>query len=295
MAKVVLEELVHEPTPFPYALTEHESLGEWKKGQKVIKSDLIFHIHPHCQLTHNKGVFCVYIVDGQVIELEQDDILIINPNIPHAWAGGSDNVHINLGYYPEMLELNGYCKAYVPFISTLHNMYPYLLLKKEIGEELSLIKILEELYHTHEKGGVAADGIVHNRIVDLSIILTKKLMKVEEKETYGINQILHRSMVYIDEHKSEPITMEDVARSIGLNASYFSHCFKKNLGISFKQYLNRKRLEKAAVMLTTTDSQITDIVFDCGFGSVTAFYQNFIDFYKISPKKFRDLERGKYV
>ena len=133
------------------------------------------------------------------------------------------------------------------------------------------------------------DGLIHNRIVDISIALIQWMVKKENKDIQRINGVLCRSMEYIEANCREAIKIRDVAEAAGLNSSYFSHCFKKNMGISFKQYLNRKRLEAAAIELTTTEEQISYIAFSCGFGSVTSFYQNFMDFYKLSPKRFREL------
>lgn len=290
--QVVLEKLIHDPTPFPYSLQMcGNSLLEKRKRGPIEK--IAFHIHPHCQITQS-GEEITYIIEKEAIELKKGDVLIINPNIPHARFGSQEAIQTNLGFYPEMLELNGYCRVYSPFLSTLYsNMYPYILLRKANCDRMKITEILDDISRIHKHGGMAIDGVVHNRFVDLSILLIQWIMKVEDKNINRVNKVLSKSMEYIEQHRAEPITIEDVADEVGLNPSYFSHCFKKNLGISFKQFLNRKRLETAAIELTTTDHQITNIAFECGFGSMATFYQNFIDFYKISPKKFRDLNRKK--
>lgn len=282
--RVVLEKLVHEPMPFPYSL---QTCDETKK-------ELVFHIHPHCQITQNQDRLLRYMINEQVVELEQGDILLINSNIPHACVTEEAVIRRNLGFYPEMLECNKFCRVYGSFLNVLYsNMYPYILIKKRDCCEIDITKILEEIFETEKKNYMAPDGIIHNRIMDMSILLIQWIVQKEEKDIHRINTVLYRSMEYIEQNCTEPIMMGDAARAAGLNPSYFSHCFKKNLGISFKQYLNRKRLEEAAVELTTTEHQISEIAFGCGFGSVSSFYQNFAELYKLSPKKFRDLNMKK--
>lgn len=254
----------------------------------------MFHIHPHCQITQNIGDGLKYIIHEQEVELRQGDMLLINSNIPHACIAKEGAQRRNLGFYPEMLEFNKFCRVYGSFLSVVYsNMYPYILLRRNDCDEMNITKILDEVFRTQKKDYMAPDGVIHNRIMDLSILLIQWIVKTEKKDIHRISTVLYRSMEFIEENRMEPIMMGDAARAAGLNPSYFSHCFKKNLGISFKQYLNRKRLEEAAVELTTTEHQISEIAFDCGFGSVSSFYQNFAELYKLSPKKFRDLNMKK--
>lgn len=282
--RIVLEKLVHEPTPFPYSLQICDEA----------KEELLFHIHPHCQITQNMGDALSYMIHEQEVALEQGDVLLINSNIPHACMAKEGARRRNLGFYPEMLEFNKFCRVYGSFLNVLYsNMYPYILLKKNDCDEMRITKILDEIFETQKRDYMAPDGVIHNRIMDLSILLIQWIVKTEKKDIHRISTVLYRSMEYIEQNRMEPIMMRDAARVAGLNPSYFSHCFKKNLGISFKQYLNRKRLEEAAVELTTTEHQISEIAFACGFGSVSSFYQNFAELYKLSPKKFRDLNMKK--
>ena len=174
-------------------------------------------------------------------------------------------------------------------------MHPYLHLRRGSGAEEDIIKIIEDIFRLQSRDYMAFDGVVHNRLLDMSILLIQWIVQQEGKNVLGISRELYKSIEYIEQNYMEAITMEDAARVAGLNSSYFSHSFKKSLGISFKQYLNRKRLEEAAVELTTTEKQISEIAFSCGFGSVTSFYENFIKLYKISPKRFRDLNMKRQV
>lgn len=284
LKRIVVEKLVHEPTPFPYSLQICDE----------VKTELLFHIHPHCQITQNVGNSLGYMINEQEVLLEQGDVLLINSNIPHACMAWEGARRRNLGFYPEMLEVNKFCRVYGSFLNLLYsNMYPYLLLRRNDCDNINMTNILDEIFEIEKKGYMASDGVIHNRILDLSILLAQWIVRTEEIDIHRVSNVLYRGMEYIERNRAEPIMMKDAARAAGLNPSYFSHCFKKNLGISFKQYLNRKRLEEAAVELTTTEHQISEIAFACGFGSVSAFYQNFAELYKLSPKKFRDLNMKK--
>ena len=280
MKKVMLEELEHERTPFPYSLQSREG----RQGTPLS------HIHPHCQITQNVRGVVAYNIDKKNLKLNQGDVILINANIPHGCTQDEEGLRRNLGFYPGMLELNVYNTAYKPLLNMLYsNAYPYMLLKKKECNEMGLTGILDDIFKIPENHYVAQDGLIHNRVVDLSIVMTQWVIQMERQDIQQISTVLYKSAEYIEENHKEPIRVGDAAGAAGLNPSYFSHCFKRKFGISFKQYLNRKRLEEAAVELTTTGKQIPEIAFSCGFGSLTTFYQNFTEFYRISPKKFRDL------
>ena len=121
--RIILEKMAHESTPFPYSIEVYEQN----------QTDPVYHIHPHCQITQNTGGKVVYMMDEQRVELGYGDVLLINSNIPHICLSESAAQRRNLGFYPEMLEFNKYCRIYSSFINILYsNMHPYLHLRREV-------------------------------------------------------------------------------------------------------------------------------------------------------------------
>ena len=54
-----------------------------------------------------------------------------------------------------------------------------------------------------------------------------------------------------------------------------------------KRYILKKKIEKAANLLHTSDLRISDIAYDVGFDSLATFNRNFTNFYKKSPSAYR--------
>ena len=52
-----------------------------------------------------------------------------------------------------------------------------------------------------------------------------------------------RICTYVEEHLSEPLTLEDIAGFFSMNKYYISHIFKESMGISIHQYMIQKRIE----------------------------------------------------
>ena len=81
--------------------------------------------------------------------------------------------------------------------------------------------------------------------------------------------------VYVNEHYAEPITAADCAARAYMSYSYFSRCFYRITGKSFKEYLNVTRINRAEKAILSTDKSITEIAGDCGFNSVSYFISTY--------------------
>ena len=78
-----------------------------------------------------------------------------------------------------------------------------------------------------------------------------------------------------------------MAQVAGVSPKYFCSFFKTMTAKTPVEYLNNYRVEKAAAMLLSSDSSVTDIAFSCGFNDLSYFIKVFRDLKGISPKKFR--------
>lgn len=80
-----------------------------------------------------------------------------------------------------------------------------------------------------------------------------------------------------------------LAEYIGLSPSCFSSYFKKHTGVFYKKYVTTQKITKAANLLQYSDHPITQILFECGFSSVSPFSQAFHVIYSMYPAQFRKL------
>lgn len=92
---------------------------------------------------------------------------------------------------------------------------------------------------------------------------------------------------FIGEQGLRAIQANDVAKAAGLHPNYAMSLFKKAFGITIKQAVTRHRLDAAQSLLLATDTSIASIAFDCGFGSLSSFYEAFEKRFSVSPASFR--------
>jgi AraC-like DNA-binding protein len=82
---------------------------------------------------------------------------------------------------------------------------------------------------------------------------------------------------------SESITIEEMAKRMGLSLSTFKREFKKSFNEPAKQWLTKKKIEKAYFMLMTTTKSIKEIALECGFSDSSHFIKLFKRTYGHSP------------
>jgi len=75
----------------------------------------------------------------------------------------------------------------------------------------------------------------------------------------------------IDERYAEPLTVDDVARAVGLSLCHFIREFRREFGCTPGRYLRERRLTRARQLLATSDFPVTDVCFAVGFESLGSF------------------------
>lgn len=106
-----------------------------------------------------------------------------------------------------------------------------------------------------------------------------------QKEQSSISN--YKNLLLEIEEKYNYITFPDAAAFMGLSEPYFSKFFRAVSGMTFSQYLNTVRLEKAIEMLHSNDSRlsITEIAAACGFDTIRHFNRTFKDLTGMSPRQ----------
>lgn len=81
--------------------------------------------------------------------------------------------------------------------------------------------------------------------------------------------------------------ISEMAEAMNMSVSTLKRKFQKDFGCSPHLWMNERKLEKAIMLLDTSDYSITDIGFICGFSSLSTFMGQFKKKYGMSPGKYR--------
>ena len=108
-----------------------------------------------------------------------------------------------------------------------------------------------------------------------------------ERGKTGDTDQMVQMMLFIQQHFREPITMEDMARTLGYSYHYTSHLFRSCFSRGFREMITEHRLNEAAAMLREGKRSIAQVASDCGFSTIRNFNLAFREHFHLSPSEFQ--------
>jgi AraC-like DNA-binding protein len=101
------------------------------------------------------------------------------------------------------------------------------------------------------------------------------------------NSYIINAIKYINVNYNEPLTLDDISRLNNVSKYHFARRFKAATGHSFKDYLNRKRVEKAKVLIRTNRLNIAEACYEVGFNDLSYFGRVFKKIEGRTPTDYR--------
>jgi AraC-like DNA-binding protein/ligand-binding sensor protein len=144
------------------------------------------------------------------------------------------------------------------------------------------------------------DAYFHSRVVSPSVYraIVRVLEIFAEHLAFIANQITlqqgngdslmtRRAKDYVASHQSDPIKLEEIARTLNVSRFHFCRSFKQTTGLTFVEYLSRVRIEKAKVLLHNHNLRVSEIAYEVGFQTITHFNRIFRKLVGCSPTEYR--------
>lgn len=101
------------------------------------------------------------------------------------------------------------------------------------------------------------------------------------------SKMVQGSCDYIELHLTEPLSIDILAARLGYSKYYLSTRFKKETRCSVNDYIKFARIERAKLLLSTTDKPVADIAELCGFASRSFFANTFKRCLGKTPAQYR--------
>jgi len=102
---------------------------------------------------------------------------------------------------------------------------------------------------------------------------------------------LRRALTFIETNLHTHLSLERVAREAGMSKFHFCRHFKTVVGMSFREFLARRRIDRASVLLRDQKRSVTEVYLEVGFKDLSHFGRVFRRVTGRPPSRFRLLER----
>ena len=191
----------------------------------------------------------------------------------------------------------------------------FLLSYPELSEKIP-VNFFERLFRYNDTMSQLLFGIrtlVNQHITDYETINEKMYFLLEElfktqfkafRDTEKLNakkrstrielyKRLNIARDYIYSNYSEKLELEDIALKSGLSPFHMLRKFKSHFGQTPHRYLTNRRIEKSRELIENSNLSITQVCLAVGYDSLSSFGELFKKFYKVSPEKYRILNRKK--
>ena len=219
------------------------------------------HLHPQIELLFVEFGIIDVCVDGERSTLNQGDLLVVFPNLIHSYQTKGDSLcHLLIFQLDYIREYTTQLTTMKPRESFLHTD----LLHKDVPEIIYMLR----------SSTFSDNHLLKGYLLVLMGHILEKLPLVQT-ETVQDTSLLSKVLVYLEQHYTDDIQLETVARALGVSKYSISRCFSQNVGTNFNHYINALRIQHAQTLLLQTDMPIVEIGFAVGFESISTFYRSF--------------------
>jgi len=98
---------------------------------------------------------------------------------------------------------------------------------------------------------------------------------------------IQKAIGLIQQRYWDQLSLSTLARQVGMNKYRFSHRFRETLGVTFRDYLLKVRLERAKALLADGHVSVTEVAQNVGFGDLPRFDKVFKRYTGFTPSAYR--------
>lgn len=228
------------------------------------------------------------------LKAKAGDMYIINSHDVHETRCSRDARYLCIHILPS---------AMLPYVPDFDQRNFSLVCDPHDGEKQAALErlrwLLGDILTLVQENGETRKLELQARLFGIAALLVGHFSQpmVTNEKTVRRNDMtrLEPLLEHIHLHHAEELSLDDAADSMGLNKEYFCRLFKKNMGISYLQYVNQVRATAVCRELEVSDDTIQQIGERNGFRDPKLMNRFFRELYDCTPsekrKAFREINR----
>ena len=125
---------------------------------------------------------------------------------------------------------------------------------------------------------------------EFSLEFSNYLVQIRQKNSQGILDHIDRE---ISVHYMDKLSLKSLGEKYYINSAYLGQIFKKKYNMSFKDYLNVYRIDRAEEILMNSDDKIYKIAEQVGYNNTDYFISKFVQLKGETPLQYRKKIKSK--
>ncbi len=263
--------------------SEHSSIRIWPSDTA---SHYEYHQHSAVEIILPHRGISVYRLPDRVYCVEPGQILIIPSETPHELTESKETLRYLILFEPN------------PLMSLRDQPSLEQVLRKPVylddGSELQnkIAGLLNQMISAYFAREPMWNARCYSYLLQIYAELGRAMRESipSEESDYDAHidaEIMNGALTYINQHYMDDLSLEDVSTFAGFSKFYFSRVFKQFSGLSFTEYLTRKRMNVSTDLLVRTSLPIREIAERSGFGSLATFNRVFRKANACTPSQYR--------
>lgn len=215
------------------------------------------------------------VTDGQELTLEQGELTFYGPGQFHMQYADID-----------------VAVRYVTITFSLSGTGWEKLLNRKFRATQDALVLLQRLVQELEKPGLYTE----DTIISLLHLLLLHLLRSDAAQKssrsssvsalQGENELIRRAQQFVGSHLRQKLSVPEVARHVGVSASYLTSLFQKHLHIAPGEYVRRLKLQESKQMIREGNLTFTEIAAALNYSTVHHFSRQFKEKFGITPTEY---------
>lgn len=232
---------------------------------------------------------CVYTIDAEEYHVQPGEVMIVPAGCRHSLRMGENCTRDLLLY-----EMNGVftLKEFGAFrqllAKPLHITQEHPSCEQAHGLVIDVIRV----YRAH---GLLRNLHCYALLLELYAILGEEYLATSASpaEMNALHRQLsgedafNRALDYVNKNYMDDVTLDSLAAYAGFSRYTLSRMFRQHTGMTFTQYLNKRRVTMAEELLASTKIPVTQVALQCGFNSIATFNRVFREVRGCTPTQYR--------
>ncbi len=236
------------------------SFQRFSNGQEIAYYDEVKPISP------NKNPVNKEMMDDLIRSIEENDPDEINRKIELIYE-----------HFKDMVMEPGIIKMNLDYL-----IFSLISLAKDLDPDYEQ----EEVYRLISQGGYeqfeVRGSVKHFK--EFALEFSNYLSQVRQHAFGGVLAEVEKEII---EHYMDNLSLKSLSEKYYINSAYLGQIFKKQYGISFKDYLNNYRIDRATELLIRSDEKIYLIANAVGFNNTDYFISKFVQLKGTTPLQYR--------
>lgn len=162
----------------------------------------------------------------------------------------------------------------------------------EITDAKTLESIFKDLIYNFNNLELSASLLLKSSILRLiSFYLDNNVIETVKAFNSSTTIMLNNIIDYINNNFKRNITIEELSMIAHLHPTYFIKVFKNHLGTSPIHFLNRRRIDEARLLLSSTDLALNEICNRIGINDIYYLSKLFKEYTGLSPSAYKNMFR----